>query len=64
MKVLSTGMGWIESTPGGLNRYFSDYLKAMQINGHEVRGLITGNGAELDIPDYMIDTSKGFLPLM
>lgn len=59
MKVLSTGMGWIESTPGGLNRYFSDYLKAMQINGHEMRGLITGNGAELDIPDYMIDTSKG-----
>ncbi|AOZ92676.1 glycosyltransferase family 4 protein [Paenibacillus crassostreae] len=40
MKVLSTGMGWIDIQHGGLNRYFADYTNAMKEHGHSELGLI------------------------
>ncbi|WP_147355695.1 glycosyltransferase family protein [Cohnella faecalis] len=41
MNILTTGMGWIDHTPGGLNRYFADYVKAMTQQGHSIRAYIT-----------------------
>lgn len=55
MDILATGMGWIDHTPGGLNRYFADYLKAMTADGHEVRGLVTANGEDIAAPAYIRD---------
>lgn len=55
MDILATGMGWIDHTPGGLNRYFADYLKAMTAHGHRVRGLITAHGEDIAAPDYVKD---------
>lgn len=39
MQVLASGMGWISEQPGGLNRYFADYLSAWNGNG-SMRGLV------------------------
>ncbi|SDC03075.1 Glycosyltransferase involved in cell wall bisynthesis [Paenibacillus sp. UNCCL117] len=58
MNILATGMGWIEHTPGGLNRYFADYLKAMSDYGHEVRGLMTASGESTTAPGYMEDVIR------
>lgn len=55
MKILSTGMGWIDHTPGGLNRYFADYLAAMKRSGHEIKGLMTAHGEFTTAPDYIKD---------
>ncbi|CAG7632397.1 glycosyltransferase family 4 protein [Paenibacillus allorhizosphaerae] len=55
MKILATGMGWIEHTPGGLNRYFADYLQAMRRHGHQVEGYITAFGERTTAPDYIND---------
>lgn len=55
MDILATGMGWINHTPGGLNRYFADYLEAMAACGHEVRGLVTAHGEEIAAPAYIRD---------
>ncbi|MCZ8516468.1 glycosyltransferase family 4 protein [Paenibacillus filicis] len=58
MKILAAGMGWIEHTPGGLNRYFADYLEAMRRHGHEVRGYMTAFGERTTAPDYIEDVVK------
>jgi glycosyltransferase involved in cell wall biosynthesis len=58
MNILATGMGWIEHTPGGLNRYFADYLDAMRRQGHHVQGLITAGGERTSAPDYMADVIR------
>lgn len=42
MNVLTTGMGWIDYQPGGLNRYFADYNHAMKQLGHSELGLVVG----------------------
>lgn len=55
LNILATGMGWIDHTPGGLNRYFADYLKAMHAQGHKVRGLMTAHGEATNAPDYVRD---------
>ncbi|CAG7613136.1 D-inositol-3-phosphate glycosyltransferase [Paenibacillus solanacearum] len=55
MKILATGMGWIEHTPGGLNRYFADYLEAMRRYGHQVSGFMTAFGERTTAPNYMKD---------
>ncbi|MEK8126937.1 glycosyltransferase family 4 protein [Paenibacillus filicis] len=51
-------MGWIEHTPGGLNRYFADYLRAMREYGHEVKGLMTASGEPTTAPGYMEDVLR------
>lgn len=43
MKVLASGMGWITEQPGGLNRYFADYVSAWDHAG-DVRGLVRVHG--------------------
>jgi glycosyltransferase involved in cell wall biosynthesis len=53
MNILTSGMGWIDHTPGGLNRYFADYLKAMTRQGHRVRALMTTGGERTGAPDYV-----------
>jgi glycosyltransferase involved in cell wall biosynthesis len=53
MKILSTGMGWIEHTPGGLNRYFADYMQSMRQAGHSIKGLMTTGGAGTAAPGYI-----------
>ncbi len=55
MDILATGMGWINHTPGGLNRYFADYLEAMAATGHTVRGLVTAHGEDIAAPAYIRD---------
>lgn len=59
MKILATGMEWFEQTPGGLNQYFADYLKAMLESGHSVEGLLSGEGARLEAPPYIRDVVSG-----
>jgi glycosyltransferase involved in cell wall biosynthesis len=59
MKILATGMEWYEQTPGGLNQYFADYLKAMLKAGHSVEGLLSGEGARLEAPPYIRDVVCG-----
>jgi len=66
MKVLTTGMGWIEHQPGGLNRYFADYTNAMRALGHREKGLIVGPpggrpNTALDIVNVMERTQAGDL---
>ncbi|CAI6036983.1 glycosyltransferase family 4 protein [Cohnella sp. JJ-181] len=53
MNILTTGMGWIDHAPGGLNRYFSDYSKAMTAAGHDLRALVTAGGGRLTAPSYV-----------
>ncbi|MGO4109167.1 glycosyltransferase family 4 protein [Paenibacillus sp. YAF4_2] len=49
MNVLTTGLGWNEQQPGGLNRYFVDYTNAMKEYGHTELGLIVAEpGVELN----------------
>ncbi|WP_248927136.1 glycosyltransferase family 4 protein [Paenibacillus hamazuiensis] len=55
MNILSTGMGWIDHTPGGLNRYFADYLAAMKHSGHVIQGLMTAHGEHTTAPAYIRD---------
>ncbi|WP_284641723.1 glycosyltransferase family 4 protein [Paenibacillus silviterrae] len=56
MKILATGMEWFEHIPGGLNQYYADYLKAMTDCGHQMEGLLTGEGRTLPpAPDYIRD---------
>ena len=57
MDILATGMGWINHTPGGLNRYFADYLEAMAATGHTVRGLVTAHGEDI-IRESMVENIK------
>ncbi|MDQ1910391.1 glycosyltransferase family 4 protein [Paenibacillus sp. GD4] len=60
MKILATGMEWFEHIPGGLNQYYADYLKAMAAYGHEVEGLLTGEGQALPpAPAYIRDVMHG-----
>lgn len=40
MNVLTTGLGWNDQQPGGLNRYFVDYTSAMKQYGHSELGLV------------------------
>ncbi|WP_020618766.1 glycosyltransferase family 4 protein [Paenibacillus daejeonensis] len=53
MNILASGMGWIDHTHGGLNRYFADYTAAMQAKGHAVKGLITAHGERTTAPAYI-----------
>ncbi|WP_233567849.1 glycosyltransferase family 4 protein [Cohnella faecalis] len=53
MNILTTGMGWIDHTPGGLNRYFADYVKAMTQQGHSIRAYITAGGEKTSAPEYV-----------
>lgn len=46
MKILTSGMGWIDLQPGGLNRYFADYTKALHSFGHSELGLIVAPKGE------------------
>ncbi|MFF2481810.1 glycosyltransferase family 4 protein [Paenibacillus sp. NPDC058071] len=46
MKVLTTGLGWNEWQPGGLNRYYADYNQALKEHGHTAIGLIAGGKRE------------------
>lgn len=55
MDILATGMGWIDHTPGGLNRYFADYMQAMSAHGHNVRGFVTAHGEQTTAPAYVSD---------
>ncbi|QSO53708.1 glycosyltransferase family 4 protein [Alicyclobacillus curvatus] len=40
LRVLSTGMEWFSESPGGLPRYFADYLDAWRNRGEDVKGLV------------------------
>ncbi|MUT68053.1 glycosyltransferase family 4 protein [Paenibacillus sp. NEAU-GSW1] len=40
MRILSTGLGWNEFKPGGLNRYFVDYISALKETGHSEQGIV------------------------
>ncbi|MBD2847133.1 glycosyltransferase family 4 protein [Paenibacillus sp. IB182496] len=53
MNILASGMGWFDHTPGGLNRYFADYMEAMRRQGHDMRGLITARGERVSAPSYV-----------
>ena len=55
MNIVSTGMGWIGHTPGGLNRYFADYVRALNEAGHRATGLMTANGEATGVPPYFVD---------
>jgi len=56
VNILATGMGWVHHTPGGLDRYFADYLHALSVHGHRVTGIITTNGETvIDKPDYIYE---------
>jgi Glycosyltransferase len=49
MNVLTTGLGWNDQQPGGLNRYFVDYTSAMKQYGHSELGLVVAEpGIELN----------------
>jgi hypothetical protein len=48
-------MEWFEQIPGGLNRYFADYLRSMIRHGHTVEGLLSGEGTKLEAPAYIRD---------
>jgi glycosyltransferase involved in cell wall biosynthesis len=62
MKIMATGMEWVDHIPGGLNQYFADYLKAMHQYGHSVEGLLSGEGqARLNAPEYIQDVIPGSL---
>lgn len=59
MKILATGMEWYGHRPGGLNQYYSDYLKAMSEYGHELEGLVTAEGKGLpQQPGYLRDVLR------
>ncbi|CAM3268900.1 glycosyltransferase family 4 protein [Paenibacillus lupini] len=48
MRVLTTGLGWNELQPGGLNRYYVDYNQALKQYGHSEFGLVVAEqNAEL-----------------
>ncbi|WP_336774773.1 glycosyltransferase family 4 protein [Paenibacillus sp. MMO-58] len=51
MKVLTTGLGWNELQPGGLNRYFVDYNQALREHGHAELGLVVAD------PGMKLETS-------
>lgn len=51
MKVLTTGLGWNELQPGGLNRYFVDYNQALREHGHAELGLVVAD------PGVRLETS-------
>lgn len=55
MRVLASGTEWITERPGGLSRYFSDYLKAWNENGETVQALVrtSGNHNTTTLPDYV-----------
>ncbi|CAM3643993.1 glycosyltransferase family 4 protein [Cohnella lubricantis] len=59
MNILSTGMGWIDHTPGGLNRYFADYLHAMSASGHRMTGFMTASGEPTGAPAYVREVLEG-----
>lgn len=58
MNILATGMGWIDHTPGGLNRYFADYVKAMTGEGHSVQAFMTAGGMATTAPAYVEDVLR------
>jgi glycosyltransferase involved in cell wall biosynthesis len=43
MRVLTTGLGWNELQPGGLNRYYVDYNNALKEYGHTECGFIVAD---------------------
>lgn len=56
MKILTTGMEWFSENPGGLPRYFADYLAAWANHGFGLRALVrTGSiqGVEVKRPAYL-----------
>ncbi|MFD2328436.1 glycosyltransferase family 4 protein [Cohnella sp. GCM10020058] len=55
MNILTTGMGWIDHTPGGLNRYFADYSHAMRDRGHDIRAFVTAGGEIVAAPSYIAE---------
>lgn len=48
MKILSTGMEWVSVNPGGLSRYYSDFIQEWIHQGEQVVGLVGGSITELD----------------
>ncbi|QSO45436.1 glycosyltransferase family 4 protein [Alicyclobacillus mengziensis] len=55
MRVLSTGMEWFSESPGGLPRYFADYLEAWQRSGEDVQALIQVQNPRVreELPSYV-----------
>ncbi|MFX3632361.1 MAG: glycosyltransferase family 4 protein [Candidatus Pristimantibacillus sp.] len=52
MNILTTGLGWNDQQPGGLNRYFVDYHTALASYGHSGQGFIIaerGNNLNTDL---------------
>lgn len=45
MRVLASGMEWFTDSPGGLPRYFADYLAACREQGHEVKAYVQGHAS-------------------
>ncbi|GMA61178.1 glycosyltransferase family 4 protein [Alicyclobacillus fastidiosus] len=53
MHILATGMGWFSEQPGGLNRYFADYLAAWNSNGSSRALVRICEAQQRDLPDYV-----------
>lgn len=55
MKVLSTGMEWFTEAPGGLARYFADFLSAWDKAGYDARAIVRSASSDRDnsIPSYV-----------
>ncbi|WP_042164351.1 glycosyltransferase family 4 protein [Paenibacillus gorillae] len=65
MKLLSTGLGWNELQPGGLNRYFADYNAAMKEYGHAELGLVvTESGDRLSTELNIVEAASSQTPLI
>ncbi|WP_217594909.1 glycosyltransferase family 4 protein [Cohnella sp. GbtcB17] len=58
MNILTTGMGWIDHSPGGLNRYFADYSHAMRDRGHDLRAFVTAGGDLASAPAYIAEVLR------
>lgn len=53
MHILATGMGWFSEQPGGLNRYFADYLAAWNSTESSAALVRVNKAHPRDLPSYV-----------
>ncbi|PLS01515.1 glycosyltransferase family 4 protein [Neobacillus cucumis] len=58
MKILSTGMGWFDHVPGGLNRYFADYLNVMS-RVHDIEAIVTTDSRKIETQLNVSNVTEG-----
>ncbi|MBO9130025.1 glycosyltransferase family 4 protein [Bacillus sp. 165] len=58
MNILSTGMGWFDHVPGGLNRYFADYLNIMS-QMHNIEAFVTSDNKRIETGLNIVNVTEG-----